>query len=104
MEASTICYEFNFRLTVRKRDGKLYKNHHIIGIGLSYSNALWDVFHTLKKRKTEIITVQEVKPRCIAFAFDRENKSVKISLAEYPPVLPDDLNKELNYLPKKSMP
>ncbi len=100
MEALTICYEFNFRLTVRKRNGNLYKNHHIIGIGLTYNNALWDVYTKLKKRRSVIIKVQEVKPRCIAFAFDKDNKSVKLSLAEHPPILPEDLNKGLNYLPQ----
>ncbi|EHQ24652.1 hypothetical protein BDD43_3017 [Mucilaginibacter gracilis] len=101
MEELTICYEYDFALTVRKKNGKQYKNHHIAGIGISYSTALFDAYTILKKRKCEILTINYVKAKSIAFAFDKDGASVKVSLNEYPPPIPDDYEKELNRLPKK---
>jgi len=101
MEDLTICYEYDFALTVRKKNGKLYKNHHIAGIGISFSTALFDAYTILKKRKCEILTINHVKPKNIAFAFDKDGISVKVSLNDRPPVIPDDYEKELNRLPKK---
>lgn len=95
----TIGYEFDFWLTVRKRNGKLYKNHHIVGLGITFGLALWDVYHTLKKRKSQVVAIHNVRSLRIAFAFDENNQSVKVSLADHPPIMPDDLDAELNKLP-----
>ena len=45
----TICYEFSFRLAVRKKNGRLYKNHAVNALGFTFQNALWDVYSILKK-------------------------------------------------------
>lgn len=97
----TICYEFSFRLAVRKKNGRLFKNHSVNGIGFTFQNALWDVYYTLKKRKSEIVAIVGVKPLRVAFAFDENQQSVKVSIADNPPVIPEDLGKELEKLPKK---
>lgn len=94
----TIGYEFDFWLAVRKRNGKLYRNHHIVGLGITFGFALWDVYHTLKKRKSQIVAIHNVRPLCIAFAFDENNQSVKVSVVDHPPVMPEDLNAELSKL------
>jgi hypothetical protein len=101
MEDLTICYEYDFALTVRKKNGKLYKNHHVVGIGITFSTALFDAYTILKKRKCEILAINHVKAKSIAFAFNKDGVSVKVSLKDYPPVIPDHYEKELNRLPKK---
>lgn len=101
MEKMTICYEFVFRLTIRKKNGRLYNGHIITGLGLTFGVALWDIYSKLKKRKSEIITICEVKEVRIAFAFGKDASPLKISIADYPPDMPEDYQKELNYLPKK---
>ncbi|SEM73936.1 hypothetical protein SAMN05192574_101656 [Mucilaginibacter gossypiicola] len=97
----TICYEFAFRLAVRKKNGRLFKNHSVNGIGFTFQNALWDVYHTLKKRKAEIVTILSVRPLRVAFAFNSQQQSIKINIADHPPDIPGDLNRELEMLPKK---
>ncbi|QEM03072.1 hypothetical protein DIU31_005880 [Mucilaginibacter rubeus] len=101
MEELTICYEYDFALTVRKKNGRLYKNHHIGAIGISFSTALFDAYTILKKQKCEILAINHVKAKSIAFAFDKDGAAVKISLKDRPPVMPDDYEKELSRLPKK---
>jgi hypothetical protein len=99
MEALTIAYDFSFRLTIRKRNGRTYKNHHIIGSGAAYSEALWDVYFKLRKKHAEILAVQEAKPLRIAFAFEN-GKFVTLNLSDHPTTIPQDLNKDLNQLQK----
>lgn len=101
MEELTICYEYDFALTVRKKNGKLYKNHHVAGIGITFGTALFDAYIILKKRKCEILAINHVKAKSIAFALDKGGASIKVSLKEHPPVMPDDYDKELSRLPKK---
>ncbi|MCD8739364.1 hypothetical protein LT679_02010 [Mucilaginibacter roseus] len=96
----TIGYEFDFWLTIRKRNGKLFNNHHIIGLGLDFNLALWDVYHTLKKRKSRIEAINKARPLRIAFAFGADHQPVKTSLAEHPPLMPENLETELLKLPK----
>lgn len=101
MENVMICYEFVFKLTVLKKNGKLYKGHIVTGLGTTFRLALWDIYTKLKKRKSEIIQICEVKDVRIAFALDEEAKSIKICVADYPPQMPGDYQQELDYLPKK---
>lgn len=99
-----ICYEFAFKLAVRKKNGRLYKSHSVNGIGITFQNALWDVYHTLKKRKSEILSINSVKAMRVAFAFDDNQQSLKLSLLDHPPQIPTDLSRELLMLPKKPAP
>ncbi|WPV02165.1 hypothetical protein SNE26_10295 [Mucilaginibacter sp. cycad4] len=102
MEDITICYEYDFALTVRKKNGKLYKNHHIAGIGISFGTALFDAYTILKKRKCELLAINHVRAKSIAFAFDKNGAAIKVNLTDHPPVIPDDFEKELNRLPKNN--
>jgi len=95
-----ICYDFKFNLDVKKRNGKTYKHHVIMGLGFNYQGALWDIYFKLKKRKTEILQVNEVTVCRIAFAL-WQGQSVLAALADHPPLIPQDLNNSLKYLPKK---
>lgn len=101
MEKITICYEFVLRLTIRKKNGKLYKGHIITGLGSTFRMGLWDVYNKLRKRESEIVTIREVQEIRIAFAFDKDATSVKVRAEDYPPEIPEDFQKELDYLPKK---
>lgn len=91
-EQLTIGYEFEFKLAVRKKNGKLYKNHHIIGLGISFGLALWDVFFKLKRRQSVIVEIRAVRPLRVAFAFNYDSNHVKTSIAEHPPEIPEDLS------------
>ena len=97
----TICYEFGFKLAVRKKNGRLFKNHSVNGLVFTFQNALWDVYNILKKRKSEIVAINSVRPLRVAFAFDNKQQSVKLSIADHPPDIPTDLGRELEMLPKK---
>lgn len=99
MKDIAICYNFKFSLTIKKRKGKDYKSHTIVGVGFSYWNALWDVHYKLKNRKTEILKINSLIVLRIALAVQDE-KSVAINLADHLPVIPDDLNIELHRIPK----
>ncbi|WP_448635180.1 hypothetical protein [Pedobacter panaciterrae] len=48
-----ICYDFKFNLDVKKRNGKTYKRHLIMGMGFNYEAAVWDVYFKLKKEKAK---------------------------------------------------
>ena len=100
MEGVTICYDFKFTLVVKKRNGKTFHRHLAAGIGLDFSAALWDVYFKLKKRKSEILKITSVEPLRIAFAF-RGEQSLKLKMADFPPVVPEDLEAALKYLPNK---
>nr|WP_199077097.1 hypothetical protein [Pedobacter sp. ASV19] len=100
MEKITIAYDFIFQMEVRKKNGKIYRNHYVNGIGAKYSSALWDVYFNCKRRKTIILKVIEVRVLGVAFAYN-EAGFFKAKLSDYPPVIPDDLNAELKHLPQK---
>lgn len=99
MEELTIGYEFIFNVAIKKKNGKVYKSHSAIGIGSAYDHALWYIHFSLKKKRSEILKVNSVRVRRIAFAI-RDGQSVSIKLADHPPVIPEDLNTAVNYLPK----
>lgn len=99
MAQLTICYDFLINLRVKKRNGKTYKSHSVAGLGSNYSNALYDVFLKLKKKRTEILSVNSVRVCGIAFAF-KDGQSLSLKLADHPLVLPEDLNAPVKYLPK----
>jgi hypothetical protein len=99
MTGLTIGYEFIINLAVKKRNGKTFKSHLITGLGCTYSIAMHDVFLKLKKKRTEILMVNSVRVCRIAFAIE-DGKSISIKLADHPPVIPENLNEALKYLPK----
>lgn len=101
MERVTIGYDFRFNLVVRKRNGKTYHRHIIVGIGLNFDTALWDVYFKLKKRKSEILKITSAEPLRVAFAF-KGGESFSLKLADCQPVMPDDLDTALKHLPKQS--
>jgi len=103
MAEMMICYDFNFNVDVKKRNGKTYKRHLIKGLGLNFNSALWDIYFKLKKRKTEIITINSVIPCRVAFAY-RGEETLKIQLADYPPEIPTDFSEALKNLPQKPAP
>jgi uncharacterized protein (DUF433 family) len=53
----------------------------------------------LKKKRSEILKVNSVLVKCIAFAI-QDGQSVSVKLADYPPVIPEDLNNAVKQLPK----
>jgi len=99
MAQITICYDFIINLRVKKQNGKTYKSHSVAGLGSNYSRALYDVFFKLKKKRTEILSVNSVRVCRIAFAIE-DGKSLSLKLADHLPVLPEDLNTAVKCLPK----
>lgn len=51
MEGITICYDFNFTLVVKKRNGRTFHRHLAAGIGLDFSAALWEVYFQTQKKE-----------------------------------------------------
>jgi len=102
LEELTVCYEFNFNVAIQKKKGKQQKKYALLATGTTYSNAVWDVYFTLKKRQSTLISVNSVKVNRIAFALNDDQQFVKVSMADYPVEIPADLNKELSLLPKKN--
>jgi len=99
MAELNIGYEFIFNVAVRKKNGKVYKSHTVNGIGSAYDHALWYAHFSLKKKRSEILKVNSVRVKRIAFAI-QHGHSVPVKLADHPPVIPEDLNHAVNYLPK----
>ena len=99
MAGLTIGYEFMINLAVKKRNGKTFKSHLVTGLGCTYSIALYDVFLKLKKKRTKILSVNSVRVCRIAFAIE-DGKPISIRLEDHSPVLPENLNDGLKYLPK----
>lgn len=99
MAELTIGYEFIFNVTVKKKNGKIYKSHSVMGIGSAYDHALWYAYFSLKKKKIEILNVNAVRVTRIAFAI-QDGQSISVKLADHPPVIPEDLNNAVKYLPK----
>jgi len=101
MEELTICYEFNFNVAISRNKGRQQKKYALLATGVNYAIALWDVYITLKKRRSTLLSVNSVSVTRIAFALDKQRNFIKVSLADYPAEIPEDLNKELAYLPRK---
>jgi len=101
MEELTICYEFNFNVAIRRKTGKQQKSYALLATGATYTNALWDVYFTLKRRNSTLINVNTVRVTRISFALDEQQNFVKAALADYPVEIPEDLNKEVALLPQK---
>lgn len=101
MEDLTICYEFNFNVAISRRKGKQQNRYAILATGITYSLAVFDMYLTLKKRGCTLIKINSVSVNRLAFAFDKEYKTVQVTIADHPAQIPADLNEELNHLPKK---
>jgi len=101
MEELTICYEFNFNVAIRRNKGRQQKKYALLATGINYATALWDVYFTLKKRSSTLVSVNSARVTRIAFALDKQQNFVRVSLADYPIEMPEDLNKELASLPQK---
>ncbi|MCX2429874.1 hypothetical protein [Pedobacter sp. GR22-10] len=102
MERLHICYDFNFNIKIEAAKGRIYKRYFTSAIGRHYEAALWSLYFDLKKKRKKLISVNEVKVTRICFAFNEALASIKISLADYPPQIPGDLNAEVKHLPKKN--
>lgn len=101
MEKITICYEFTFCMVVQKKNGKTYKKHKMTAVGATCSNALWDALFVCKRRKTIILSVNEVTARRIIFAYDQSGQFLQLKLSDFPPVIPTDFEKSVAILPQK---
>lgn len=101
MEELTICYEFNFNVAIKRNKGKQQNSYSMLATGTTYSNAVWDMYFTLKKRRCKIIKINSVKVTRIAFVLDEQQNFTSVRLADYPAEIPQDLNKELDRLPQK---
>lgn len=98
MSELMIGYEWVFNVVVKKRNGKVFKSHLAICIGTNYVHALWNVHFELKRKHNEIVKVNRVRVEGNAFAIAQGN-SVSVKLADYPPDIPEDLNREVEKLP-----
>ncbi|WP_118975768.1 hypothetical protein [Taibaiella koreensis] len=102
MEKLIICYEFALTMSVRKRNGKVYKRHIEQASGMNFENAVWTAFFKLKRNKAEILSISEARAFRITFAFEKGTlKRADINLSDFPPDIPQDLNAVLQKLPKK---
>ncbi|WP_413670127.1 hypothetical protein ACEN9X_09410 [Mucilaginibacter sp. Mucisp86] len=101
MEKTTIYYEISINLTLKNKKGKIRKGYYETGLGNTYESALWYVYFTLKKRGYQILEVKSAVVKGVAFAYNSAGDSVKVNLADCMPAIPDDLNKEVQNLPKK---
>ena len=100
MEQLTICYEFSFNIALCRSNGRTQGNHSIIATGSDYRNAVWDMYFTLKKRRSTLIRVNSVRVLRIAFALDEEHRYTTVRYTDYPVQIPEDLNKDVASLPK----
>lgn len=99
MNAKRVCYRFNLRTSVIKRNGKTYNHYHISQLGFSYEDAVSSAFFELKKKKTQLLKIHTASVTEIAWAFDHNLEFFNAKLNDYPVQIPDDLNKVLeNYL------
>lgn len=103
MEGLTICYEFNFNIAVKKKNGREYKSYAVLATGINYDQAVWDAYFTLKKRRIAILKINSAKVLRIAFALDDNHNFITAKLADHPIEIPADLDKILNQLPKKNV-
>jgi hypothetical protein len=101
MDELIICYEFSFNVATIGKKGRQRKSYALLATGISYSNAVWDMYFTLKKRSNTLVSINGVTVTRIAFALDEQQNFVRVRLENYPVDLPEDLNKELHHLPKK---
>jgi hypothetical protein len=101
MKELTICYELYFDVGIRRHNNKEKKSYAVNGTGINYDNAVWDIYFILKKRRCELLRINNVKVKGIAFALGEDLKSVKVCYKDHPMDLPEDLNLILNMLPKK---
>ncbi|HVW96686.1 MAG TPA: hypothetical protein VHA56_12020 [Mucilaginibacter sp.] len=102
MKELTICYEFNFNVAIKKHTGRKRENYALLATGISYANAVWDLYFTLHKRGSILIRINSVRVTRIAFALDEQQSFVAARLADYPLQLPEDINHDLQYLPQKN--
>ncbi|WP_025144891.1 hypothetical protein [Pedobacter jeongneungensis] len=101
MEKLSICYDFTFFVVIETAKGRIYKNYIALAIGRNYEAALWCLYFDLKKKRKKLVSVNKVSVNRICFAFNEALESIKVSLADYPPQIPEDLNAEVKHLPKK---
>jgi hypothetical protein len=99
MENLTIGYEFVFNIDVLKRNGKAYKGSSVVGLGITYSSAVWDIYLKLKKKRSKILKINKVRVFRNAFAV-KDGSLITVALVDFPPNIPEDLNKAIEFLPK----
>lgn len=88
----TICYRWDFTVSIILKSGKKRTAHSIIAMGMAYSDAHFDMLLTLKKRKSMLVSVINVKIMDVAFAFDSNGQFIWRSLSDGTPDIPENLN------------
>jgi len=88
----TICYKWDFTVSIISKSGKRHKAHSIIALGCNYANAHFDMKLTLKKRRTTLVSVVNVRVMEVAFALDDNAQFVKRTLRDGIPDIPENLN------------
>lgn len=87
-----ICYEWDFTLSIIRKNGKKLNAHSVVALGSTYKEAHFSMMLTLKKRRQQLISVVKVRVMHVAFAFDDNYKSIKRTLKDGMPDIPENLN------------
>ena len=88
----TICYKWDFTVSIIRKSGKKHQAHSVVALGMTYRDAHFDMTLSLKKRKARLVSVVKVRVMEVAFAFDDSCKSIKRTLADGMPDIPENLN------------
>lgn len=88
----TICYKWDFTVSIIRKSGKKHKTHSIVALGYSYSVAHFDMMLTLKKRRATLVSVVKVRVMEVAFALDENAQFIRRTLADGMPDIPENLN------------
>jgi len=91
-QVMTICYKWDFTLSIIRKNGKKHKTHSIVALGCAYSDAHFDMMLTLKKRRTTLVSVVKVRVKEVAFALDDNAQFIRRTLANGLPDIPENLN------------
>lgn len=88
----TICYKWDFTVSIICKSGRKHNAHSIVVLGMTYSDAHFDMILTLKKRKTTLVSVVKVQVIEVAFALDENAQFIKRTLSDGMPTIPENLN------------
>lgn len=88
----TVCYKWDFTVSIIRKKGNKHKKHSIVVLGTTYSIAHFDMVLTLKKRRAALVSVLNVRVMEVAFALDDEGQFIKRSLVDTMPEIPEELN------------
>lgn len=82
----TICYKWDFTVSIIRKSGKKQKTHSIVALGCTYSDAHFDMKLTLKKRRSQLVSVVKVRVMEVAFALDDNAQFIRRTLADGCPI------------------